>query len=198
MNGLQLINRRVIIDYIKQLLNIDMQYAPFQIVKTEETVSMSMPPTGCLQRSILLSGQIDRIDKRDGKLRVVDYKTGHKMVNNMPSVHDIFTGEMVGDHSDYFFQSMLYSVILREDKQRNPMVLPVSPALLYIQHSRADNYDPIIKIADEPIDDIHKYQDEFMKELEALLADIFDPAKPFSPTDEHKRCQTCPYKKLCN
>lgn len=198
MNGLQLINRRVIIDYIKQLLNIDMQYAPFQIVKTEETVSMSMPPTGCLQRSILLSGQIDRIDKRDGKLRVVDYKTGHKMVNNMPSVHDIFTGEMVGDHSDYFFQSMLYSVILREDKQRNPMVLPVSPALLYIQHSRADNYDPIIKIADEPIDDIHKYQDEFMKELEALLADIFDPAKPFSPTDEQKRCQTCPYKKLCN
>ena len=106
----------------------------------------------------------------------------------MPSVHDIFTGEMVGDHSDYFFQSMLYSVILREDKQRNPMVLPVSPALLYIQHSRADNYDPIIKIADEPIDDIHKYQDEF----------IFDPAKPFSPTDEQKRCQTCPYKKLCN
>ena len=40
--------------------------------------------------------------------------------------------------------------------------------------------------------------DEFRKELQCVITEIFDPAISFSQTQDEKRCEFCDYNKICN
>ena len=47
------------------------------------------------------------------------------------------------------------------------------------------------------MDDIAQYKDEFITGLKQLTEEIFDSSKPFLPTDDKSRCETCIYKSIC-
>ena len=49
----------------------------------------------------------------------------------------------------------------------------------------------------EKILDIAQYKDEFITGLKQLTEEIFDSSKPFLPTDDKSRCETCIYKSIC-
>ena len=80
-SGTQAINYEVILKYLRQILRMDMElYAPFQYIGSESdgythyiTVPNPLQSGSTLQ--IRLKGIIDRIDLKDGILRIVDYKT---------------------------------------------------------------------------------------------------------------------------
>lgn len=197
-SGLQLINRSVIIHYVEQLLRIDQNYAPFSILKLEEPVSQEFEIPGTDHSMLKVGGVVDRIDCKDGNIRIVDYKTGNHVADTLPSIECIFTGnEIIKKHSDYFLQTLLYAVIVRKSKKYNAGQMPVMPALLYIQHAKAENYDPVLKIGKQRISDISTYEAEFRQRLQALVEEIFDPQQPFTPTEDHHRCMNCPYKEIC-
>jgi len=113
------------------------------------------------------------------------------------SVEEIFSGENLKNHTDYFLQTMLYSYIVREDIHLDIDDAPVSPSLLFIQHAGQENYDPTLEINKEKIWDIRQYADEYKEYIEKLLADIYNPNLRFEPTEDAKRCALCPYAKLC-
>ena len=76
-NGVQLINSAVIARYLKQLLQNDLRYAPFTFIASEMEVDEPIDiqtPKGVIKSRI--GGIIDRMDSKDGTLRIVDYKTG--------------------------------------------------------------------------------------------------------------------------
>lgn len=41
-------------------------------------------------------------------------------------------------------------------------------------------------------------RNEFDKRFEQMLLDIFDPEKPFEPTEDKTRCEYCAFGYLCN
>ena len=201
-NGLQYINRQVIIDYLRQLLKIDMDIAPLNIVGLEKKVYAKFEfDSQDGKRQLELGGSIDRLDEvfKDGRprLRVIDYKTGANNSMNVKSVEEIFSGENLKNHTDYFLQTMLYSYIVREDIHLDIDDAPVSPSLLFIQHAGQENYDPTLEINKEKIWDIRQYADEYKDFIEKLLTDIYNPNLYFEPTEDTKRCALCPYAKLC-
>ena len=110
----------------------------------------------------------------------------------MPDVEAIFSQQAIKEHSDYFLQTFLYAHIVRSTTPN-----AVSPCLLFIQHAGGDDYDPTLGIGKESVTDIATYSDEFIKLLENLLNEIFNPQLSFLPTDERKRCETCPFASLC-
>jgi CRISPR/Cas system-associated exonuclease Cas4 (RecB family) len=191
LDGLQLINREVIIKYIRQLLETDRKLAPFSILGLEKPVKMPLDWT-------IVRGYIDRLDRitdpKTGEdiIRVIDYKTGAKKQKDLPDVAAIFDPTNVKEHSDYYLQAFLYSHIIRRETQA-----PVSPLLLFIQHAGADEYDPTLKLGKEPVRDIAAVSDEFMTLLTEKMSEIFCQDLAFSPTEDHERCSSCPYKKLC-
>ena len=76
-NGIQLINSKVIVSYLKQLLRNDLQYTPFEMVAMEKKVSEEITiQTGQGPFTLRLGGTIDRMDAKESTLRIVDYKTG--------------------------------------------------------------------------------------------------------------------------
>ena len=190
-DGLQLINREVIIRYVRQLLETDRGFTPFSILGLEKPVKMPLEWT-------MVRGYIDRLDKitdpETGKerIRVIDYKTGAKKQKDLPDVAAIFDPANVKDHSDYYLQAFLYSHIVRQNTD-----LPVSPALLFIQYAGSDNFDPVLKLGKDPVRDIATVSDEFMKLLTEKMSEIFCQDLAFSPTEDQDRCRTCPYQILC-
>ena len=216
-NGLQIINREVIIQYITKLLKIDQQLCPFSILAMEEEakvytlLSFTIPSGGALvssaptkQYNLTIGGIIDRLDiltdKQTGKprIRVVDYKTGNQPSSPIKNIDEIFDPNNIrSKHSNYFLQAILYSLIVSRSKRWNPAGHPVSPALLFIKQAPAAHYDPTLLIDKHPISDVTVYEEEFLTQLKHTLADIYSPDTPFTPTDDRKKCELCPYRMLC-
>ena len=222
-NGLQIINREVIIQYITKLLKIDQQLCPFSILAMEEEakvytqLSFTIPPSHHLTTSpshhlttspshhhLTIGGIIDRLDiltdKQTGKrrIRVVDYKTGNKPSSPIKNIDEIFDPNNIrSKHSNYYLQAILYSLIVSRSKRWNPANHPVSPALLFIKQAPANHYDPTLHIDKHPISDVTVYEEEFLTKLKHTLADIYSPDTPFTPTDDRKKCELCPYRMLC-
>ena len=201
-NGLQIINREVIIGYLRQLMRLDREMTPFKILGLEtpayDTVCFN---TSRGEREIEIGGIIDRMDVTGNaleKIRIVDYKTGRQPLKKTNSLDEVFSSDSIEDkHGDYFFQVMLYSLIISTSEEYGKSGKPVSPALFFIRHSMQDRYDPTLTIADEPIDDIRKYAGEFVGKLKDVLGEIFDSQTSFVPTEHKTRCISCPYKSIC-
>lgn len=206
LNGMQTINREVIIRYLNLLVEIDRKLVPFRILGTEKKVMTEIKvKTSQGERSINIGGYIDRLDQvtdpktGEQRIRVVDYKTGgKKFKNNVDSIEEVFMPEMIREkHSDYYLQTMLYSAIVNDSEEHNPDKLAVSPALLFIQHATDEAYDPTLAIAKETITDISNYEDEFKEGIDDILTRIFEPHIDFVPTEDKKICASCPYYQLC-
>ena len=208
-NGLQLINRAVIVRYVRNLLDLDKRYAPFRIIGLEMPVydKFNVEANG-RTRTLEVGGLIDRLDMivdpntLEETIRVVDYKTGKEATRNVADVQTVFTRKDIGAlHANYYLQAMLYSLIIRNDKQFNPRLLPVSPALLFIQHSHREGYDPTLTFKKDKIEsrisDIKNYEDEFKNQLSLTINEIFDASRPFYPTTDNANCTNCPYRQLC-
>lgn len=204
-NGLQLINREVIIRYVQRLLEIDRQLAPFTIKDVERDVFHPFSITTSKgERSVNIGGRIDRIDQITDaergceRIRIIDYKTGGRQPKKVNSLDEIFMMPPERDkHTDYFLQTMLYSIIVKNDTELNSRKLSVSPALLFIQHTQDENYDPTIEISGERVFDIAGYEADFCVSLTRIVTEMFEPNVPFSPTTDISTCASCPYRGLC-
>ncbi len=200
VGGLHLINRAVIIHYIKQLLKIDSQLAPFTILGLECDVKRPLAK-GSLPFPLQIGGRVDRVDMlNNGTIRVIDYKTGSKRLKGMANVDAIFLPESLHEHSDYYLQTFVYADIISQQPTRFRLPAahyPVVPALLFIQHAGAKDYDPILKLGKEAVSDIAHHADHFNELLNGKISDIFSPDIPFKPTDDTKICKTCPYALFC-
>ena len=191
LDGLQLINREVIIKYIRLLIETDCRLTPFTILGLEKRVDMPWGETK-------VGGIIDRLDcitdpvSGEERIRVIDYKTGARHLRPMPDIEAIFDPAQIPNHSDYYLQAFLYSHIVRQHQTE-----AVSPSLLFIQHAAADGYDPTLIIGREPVTDIAVHSDRFIALLKETTDAIFSPALRFTPTDDRNRCRPCPYAALC-
>jgi len=190
-DGLQLINREVIIKYLRLLLETDRKLTPFSILGLEKPIRMPFGDT-------VIRGIIDRLDQitdpetGEDLVRVIDYKTGARKQKDLPDVAAIFDPANVKEHSDYYLQAFLYSHIVRQEKN-----IPVSPLLLFVQYTGAENYEPTLKLGKEPVKDIANVSDEFIQLLTEKMSEIFSQDLAFSPTEDAERCRTCPYQMLC-
>ena len=196
LGGLGLINREVIIHYLRQLVEVDRQLAPFTIMELEKDV-VSQVFVRSLGINVTIGGRVDRMDcinTGDGEqIRVIDYKTSASRLRPLKSVDDIFSDSQLRNHSDYYLQTMLYARIERSRQQ-----LPVAPALLFIQHTSADEFNPILKFGNDYINDVATPDgDTFTRLLMQKVEEIFDASIPFTPAADPDRCRYCPYAQIC-
>jgi CRISPR/Cas system-associated exonuclease Cas4 (RecB family) len=194
-NGTQLINAKVIQQYLRQLLQTDLAYAPFRMQAMEEPVRETMEVETPLGRLTLnVGGTIDRMDIKEDTLRIVDYKTGGTP-KTAESIGQLF--EPGEERPGYVFQTFLYAAIMCRKQ-----TLKVAPALLYIHRAAAESYSPVIEMGaprqpKTPVLNFAFYEEEFRTRLLALLGELFDPAEAFEPTADVAKCAYCDFRKLC-
>ena len=207
LNGLQIINRQVIIHYLRTLLETDRQLAPLTILGLETDVVEPFT-VGSIGITTTVGGRIDRLDMigepgHPCQVRVLDYKTGSRQPKSFKTVDDIFASTQASDHADYFLQAMLYArIVSRRQSPGLSQLLPVDsavvPALLFIQHATSDGYNPVLRLGGKPVVSMDGADaDRFWALLQEKVEEIFHPDISFQPTCQAKTCLSCPYLSFC-
>lgn len=198
-NGQQLIASKVIKKFAIQIINYDKMYAPFEIhaleAGHEDGYALDLPiQIGDQMLSIGLKGIIDRIDKKEGVVRILDYKSGGDE-RNFPSLESLFDRD-VNKRNKAAMQVLLYCLFYKENNPNSNEVL--LPGVFNSKDLFSKDFDVKIKQGrNNIINDFSMIEAEYTEQLKARLEDMFDPETVFDQTDDLKKCDYCAYSEIC-
>ncbi|MBR4848325.1 MAG: PD-(D/E)XK nuclease family protein, partial [Bacteroidaceae bacterium] len=189
----------------------DYQHAPFQYFGSE--VKLYTPysfTSGGNDIKVKLGGTIDRVDCKQERIDIIDYKTGGWNEDDCKmTLDDVFSHKE--NSAKYHLQSFLYSVVLKKQlsgkckcesewlkKITYPETKKIAPLLLYVHlKDNAVRDEFIVNHNKKPVNDITEIETAFMSKLQDVLSEIFDIDKPFVPVADVDKCKYCDYKEIC-
>ena len=193
LEGNNLLVAHVLRKYVKQTLLVDKRQAPFRYIASEDLYRACYPLSDGV-RQANLKGYIDRVDEKDGQVRILDYKTGSGSLD-FKSFDDVFDpGQQ--KRPKYVLQTFLYGLLYR-DRAAGKTIMP---GIYYIRDTFKEDFDTRLYHKEEKtwITDFAKYEEDFRRHLTACLEEMFDPAIPFRQSTGTQPCQYCAYKSICN
>ena len=205
--GETLIQREVIRKYVNQLLDLDAAYAPFNIIGLElgeGDDKLQFPltfPTAEGEKTIWLAGKIDRVDEKNGIIRILDYKTGADDLKyaGIPSLFDRANNR----RNKAALQTWLYGLIYGTNHPENPII---QAGVISVRNMFEPHFEPILKEKIDPekkmsgytnVNNLHDKKEEFLTELKTLFEEMYNIDIPFSQTEKLEKCLTCPYREIC-
>jgi CRISPR/Cas system-associated exonuclease Cas4 (RecB family) len=178
---------RVIGDLVNQMLELDAKQTPFEIVDLEHEITGKIV-TERNPDGFALRGFIDRMDRKQGVLRIVDYKTGKVELRSLESFADLVESN---NHAEAF-QLALYAWMCLKSGTSGPTV----KAGIYPMRTLSRGFQPLaLKKSETEFDEVSMR--EFEDTLSGLVDEIFDEQIPFIQTEDPKRCEFCAYKNMC-
>ncbi|HEY6913784.1 MAG TPA: PD-(D/E)XK nuclease family protein, partial [Paludibacter sp.] len=193
LEGNNLLIASVLRKYILQVLKVDKKHAPFRYISSEERCSIQYPiQSGEL--NVNLKGFIDRIDEKEGHLRILDYKTGTGKLD-FKNLDEVFEHNKE-NRPKFVLQTFLYGIFYKEQAEGKT----ITPGIYYIRDVFKDEFDTELndKELKEKVTDFGTYEDDFRLHLTDCLEEIFNSQIPFAQTENVKICQFCPYIGVCN
>ena len=174
--------------YVDQQLERDLGRTPFRYLHAE----MPCHDTFTLEdgRQVRLTGKIDRVEEKDGVIRLIDYKTGkgETVYENIPSLFDPNSK----NRNKQALQTILYTLLYP-----NPSDHPVVPHI-YSQRMAADEPTEVRQKGHEHFD-LDEIKSDFKKGLDGLIKEILSPDQDFvAKTEGFRQCDNCNFYSLCH
>lgn len=177
--------------YLNRIIKVDRQRAPLQIVDLEMKIkhSVMLNDTGT---SVNLGGMIDRIDKPDKTIRIVDYKTGADK-KNLRSPDILFER---GNRKEFkaIFQLLVYAFLYKKSLSISE---DIDLALYITKELFNKEYSAGISLNNKEALSYFNLKEDFEPQLHELLKEIFNRGIPFTQVEDSKICETCDYKDIC-
>jgi len=196
LTPLQTIIRAMIINYVKKVLDYDMQLAPLTPLDVEKTICDRLTVrAGGRNFAVSLGGTIDRIDRVAGRVRIIDYKTGGGGADKMKfgSIEELFDRERANRRQEVF-QILMYAMMYED-------ATPPEPVLYFLRDMFRSTALQQLKAGTGRTKEVFRFgtaeKQEFRRLLGELVNEIFDPSVPFDMTQKEEHCRYCPYKPLC-
>ena len=205
--GKNLLLKNILKEYVHSVLNTDEAYAPFEILALEAGKKYQTTlkvPAKSYNIDMKMAGIIDRIDRKNDVIRIVDYKTGND--DTFFKGASVLFEEDNKNNDKGIFQVLSYSLMYGRTTKVQPHEV-VKPVLYKIKEMQQAHYDPTLKVkllnenevADtQPLEDVRLVMGEFERELTALAARLFDPKIPFEATKYIDNCAYCEFVDICH
>ena len=197
LSGSDIIIRDILFVYLLKILNTDKALTPFEIVELEKSTSFMLQfDFSGENMKIRTGGNIDRVDRRNGKTRIVDYKTGDT-AQKINSIDDLFKDDRKKD-LDGWLQTLLYC----EAWLSVNAGFAVQPSIYKVKELSAQKFSDTLRIVEEKkrdilLEDYQLVRNSFMEGLRGVVSAIFSPGEPFRMTANISKCRYCPYRGLC-
>ena len=195
------LEKNIIQEMVQKMLKNDQQNDNFTILQLENRFEKKHTFNA---KNVLLKGFIDRIDMIDDLennqtiIRLIDYKTG-KADKDIKSLDEICEDEKY----KYILQTLFYCLLYEPENAD----FICEPHLFSVRENKKKQNETTNIILGESknkqnIQFTPTIRDEFLKQLDRLLTEIFDPNQPFKPTDKMyddfgSPCNSCAYWQLC-
>lgn len=194
--GQRLVVREVVKRFAHRIMEIDRDYAPFFVEAIEQeglafSVKIQRPPF-----QAVVGGKIDRVDRKDDRIRVIDYKTGKDKLQ-FDSVASLFTRE--SSRNKAAFQTLLYALLYKKTKRAttNQEELKIVPGLINRLNLFDDGFSFGLKVGKEQVTNADGLLPEFEERLQVLFDELYNPEKPFEQTTDTDHCKLCSYTQIC-
>ncbi len=178
--------------YLNQLFKLDMSFTPFTINNLEKkyfsTIELNLEGK---RKEVLIGGTIDRIDKVNGKTRVLDYKTGNVQSKSFNDVSELFEKNVKKPKKEVL-QALIYSWLLSENYDDNK----IWPVIYGLREFFAKKFDPTIKQNKKEFS-FDEIKNEFTENLKLLVSEIYSPENEFTQTPFLDHCEYCAYREIC-
>lgn len=179
-------------NYIHQLLENDIKFAPFKIVGLEKEYAAKYNVEADGKVHLLnIGGIIDRLDQTDEGLRIIDYKTGRNMkldFKEWPQLVD----RAWADRRKEIFQTLIYSDIVNRNEQHKA----IFPAIYKLDDLFDDEFVPNVMYQGEKLS-FQRVENEFSGIFSSVLSEMFSVNNTFDQTKDLQKCSYCSYNKIC-
>ncbi len=195
LKGRNVMIAEVIKKYVMEILKHDKEYAPFNIVGMEKDDNyMRTLPVNAngKQEEIRFGADIDRVDRKAGKVRVIDYKSGRD-TREIKSIENLFERSSKA-RNKAGFQTMFYAWLYATKYGREEVILP---GLIGIRELFQENFDFRLTLNDRPMEDARIYLPDFEERFQALIDEVFSLDQPFDQTEDTKTCEYCDFNGIC-
>ena len=177
-SGMQKVILAIVEAYAEIILNRDEADAPFTILSLEEKISTELEfELNGKKEQVKLFGFIDRVDERNGVVRIVDYKTGSDKLT-FSAIEKLFDtdGKSI---NKALIQTLIYTYAYERQSGRTG----VEPNL-FIVKTMADgkvhfNSRKLV-LSDVYLEEVKPI---FLEELQAKIAELFDVNVPFRASE---------------
>ncbi len=208
-NQIQNIKKEILIKYLRKLIEIDKNYAPFNIIAMEEGFDKTLEIDG---KEIKLGGYIDRIDLKfnadgDAIVRVLDYKTNNYAKKEVRLDQIFFNDDETKKRNDYFFQAFFYSWLITNNQKLQELIpkinsYKIKPEILYIKTSTIENQISDIYLLNDDkgrrlIDDFDEIYQYFEDNLISCLKDILLLDNNSTYNQNKNDCEYCDFHSIC-
>jgi hypothetical protein len=193
--GQRLVVKEIVKRFAHRIIEMDKAYAPFTIEALEYgdiryNVPISHPPY-----KAILSGKIDRVDKKENLIRIIDYKTGKDKLN-FETIASLFARD--SKRNKAAFQTLLYALLYKRSAGENKTSgAQLVPGLLNRLNLFDDEFSFGLKLGKDLIHDAAPFLEEFEGRIQEVFNDLYNPDQPFDQTDDLENCKFCPYGQLC-
>ncbi|HOU73114.1 MAG TPA: PD-(D/E)XK nuclease family protein [Tenuifilum sp.] len=171
---------------VRNALGSDLNRTPYKLLAIEEEVETVIPiELSGKALNVRLGGKIDRLELKNGKLTIVDFKTGkHEPAKTKISNISDFDGKT---DKDGLFQQLVYKFIYTQENS-----LGIGDVDILLWYVRSTDGIPSTEVPDTD-----EFWEEFISYLKSLIFKIVDDS-PSSQTSNIKLCENCSYNVICN
>lgn len=190
--GKRVVVKEVVRTFLRKILERDSEYAPFEVRMLEESFNEKIVLASGKQ--VRIGGKIDRADAKEGRVRVIDYKTGRDDLG-FDDIESLFDGER--RHNKAAFQTILYSYVYW--LHHGSASEQIMPGLFNRNNLFGKDFKFGLRMgkSKEPMEDVRMLLTDFGRRLHEVVEEIFNQDAPFVQTSNLKSCMYCSYRALC-
>ncbi len=179
--------------YESEILEKNSNTSPLEILESEGKFKYSITHQN---KEYIIRGRVDRVDKYEGLLRIIDYKTGSLTQNDIS--FNKFEELLDNPKKSKVFQLLVYAYLYLKtypEKMDNKIIAGnfafknLKDNLLVLSKNLGGNKKEILYIDSEVLNDIETL-------INSLLTKIV--SEDFVQTEDINRCEYCDYKSVCN
>ena len=188
--------KKTILDYI-EVIRAEWEKSLYQIICTETWLNAEI---NIGEKNLRLAGKADRMEMRDNKVTILDYKTGKVEAKNLKCKVENFEEIFIDSKYSQLFQLLCYAFLYQNDKDNSPVkTAEVQCGIIAFQELYKQNEEYIYYAEiDKKIVLTAEILQLFEENLKQIFSSILDTVTPFTQTDEEENCKYCDYQGVCN
>lgn len=195
LSHLDLIYIEMVKSHVKCMLEYDMELTPFTFLQGEQKLHGKIRLKD--DQVFRIKGTIDRIDRIQETIRIVDYKTG-KIADILQKAKSDYLYKDSANASTYdAISQLLYYAELYEQNHPESMGGTTEMHLyaMRLMQKRKGKYESKIQI--DNMEDYASLRENYGKRLKETLEEIMDKEIPFAQTENPNNCSFCPFTLSC-